>query len=42
VCAFLDRALYLPRVWTEEADRMASSGFPEEIAFATRPALAAR
>jgi hypothetical protein len=38
-CAFLDRALYLPRAWTEDADRMASAGFPEEIAFATRPAL---
>jgi SRSO17 transposase len=39
-CAFLDRALYLPRAWTEDADRMASAGYPEEIAFASRPALA--
>jgi SRSO17 transposase len=39
-CAFVDRALYLPRGWTEDPDRMAAAGVPSDIVFATKPALA--
>lgn len=38
--AFIDRALYLPKAWTGDADRMAAAHVPEEIAFSTKPALA--
>jgi SRSO17 transposase len=38
----VDRALYLPRSWTEDAERQAEAGIPEEVRFATRPDLAAR
>ena len=37
---FLDRALYLPRSWTEEAERCQAAGVPETVAFATKPVLA--
>jgi len=37
---FLDRALYLPRSWTEDAERCQAAGVPETVAFATKPALA--
>ncbi len=40
--AFLDRALYLPEGWTEDADRRAEAGVPETIAFATKGELAKR
>jgi SRSO17 transposase len=38
--AFLDRALYLPKSWTEDPDRCADAGIPTGTAFATKPALA--
>jgi SRSO17 transposase len=38
--AFLDRALYLPREWTDDRGRCKKAGIPETTAFATKPALA--
>jgi SRSO17 transposase len=38
--ALIDRALYLPRSWTEDRDRCAAAGVPDDIVFATKPALA--
>jgi SRSO17 transposase len=38
--AFLDRALYLPKEWTDDPGRCRAAGIPEETAFATKPALA--
>ena len=38
--ALIDRALYLPRSWTEDPDRCAAAGIPENTGFATKPALA--
>jgi SRSO17 transposase len=38
--AFLDRALYLPKSWTEDPDRSAAAGIPSGTVFATKPALA--
>lgn len=38
---FLDRELYLPKAWTEDADRCAAAGIPADRAFATKPELAA-
>lgn len=38
--AFIDRALYLPRSWTEDPDRMRAAGVPDGVGFATKPALA--
>ena len=39
--ALIDRALYLPRSWTEDPDRCAAAGIPATAEFATKPALAA-
>ncbi|MEO6885306.1 MAG: IS701 family transposase [Jatrophihabitantaceae bacterium] len=38
--ALIDRALYLPRSWTEDRDRCAAAGVPDKVEFATKPALA--
>jgi SRSO17 transposase len=38
--AFIDRALYLPRTWTEDPDRCQAAGVPADIGFATKPQLA--
>jgi hypothetical protein len=37
---FIDRALYLPRSWTEDEARMDEAGVPAGTGFATKPALA--
>ncbi len=39
---FLDRELYLPKAWTEDRDRCAEAGVPDEVQFATKPELAMR
>ncbi len=38
--AFIDRALYLPKAWTDDPARMAASHVPREIGFSTKPQLA--
>jgi SRSO17 transposase len=40
--AFIDRTLYLPRAWTQDAERRAEAGIPEEPRFANKIALAER
>ena len=37
----IDRELYLPQSWTSDPDRCAAAGVPDDIEFATKPALAA-
>jgi len=38
--AFIDRALYLPKAWTDDPPRMKAAHVPEKTAFATKPVLA--
>jgi DDE superfamily endonuclease len=38
--AFLDRTLYLPKVWAEDAPRREAAGVPPEVGLATKGALA--
>ena len=40
--AFLDRELYLPQVWINDAARRGEAGVPTETTFATKPELAQR
>ena len=39
--ALIDRRIYLPASWCEVAERCAAAGVPDEVGFATKPALAA-
>jgi SRSO17 transposase len=40
--AFVDRALYLPRAWTDDPDRCRAAGIPATVRFATKLILARR
>jgi len=39
--AFIDRALYLPKAWTDDKARLAAAHVPDGTGFATKPRLAA-
>src|SRR3982751_1436 len=39
--AFIDRALYLPKAWTDDPTRLAAAPVPGDIGFSTKPQLAA-
>jgi SRSO17 transposase len=34
--ALIDRELYLPQVWADDADRRSQAGVPDEVEFATK------
>jgi SRSO17 transposase len=38
--AFIDRALYLPKAWTDDPARMTAAHVPAQTRFATKPAMA--
>ena len=38
--AFIDRALYLPKEWTDDPDRLKAAYVPPDTGFATKPKLA--
>jgi SRSO17 transposase len=38
--AFVDRALYLPKDWTDAPGRLKAAHVPDDVAFATKPQLA--
>ena len=40
--AFIDRALYLPKSWTDDPSRLKPTYVPDDVVFATKPQLAAR
>src|ERR1700689_2752098 len=40
--AFIDRALYLPKEWTDDPDRLEAAYEPPDVGFATKPQLATR
>ena len=40
--AFVDRALYLPRAWTDDPERCREAGIPKTVQFATKLSLAQR
>jgi SRSO17 transposase len=40
--AFIDRALYLPKEWTDDPDRLKAAHVPDDVAFATKPQIARR
>ena len=40
--ALIDRHLYLPKSWADDAARRLKTGIPADVAFATKPAIARR
>ena len=40
--AFVDRALYVPKSWTDDPARLKATYVPDDVVFATKPQLAAR
>jgi len=40
--AFIDRALYLPKHWTDDPTRLKAADVPDDVGFATKPQIARR